>query len=200
MDLLLNPNIVYSLLVLGLMLTILAMITPGTGLLELGALFILILAGWGVYNNEQHPINVWALVVLLVGVFPFFLAMRKTRDIAYMAIAIVAFELGSVYLFQSDQWWKPAVNPFLALGVVVVTSGYLWLAARKVIEIEKSQPLHDLSVLVGLTGEAKTDIHTTGTVQVNGELWSAWSDQPIPAGANVRILQREGFTLKVETS
>lgn len=200
MDLLLNPNIVYSLLVLGLMLTILAMITPGTGLLELGALFILILAGWGVYNNEQHPINMWALVVLLVGVFPFFLAMRKTRDIAYMAIAIVAFELGSVYLFQSDQWWKPAVNPFLALGVVVVTSGYLWLAARKVIEIEKSQPLHDLSVLVGLTGEAKTDIHTTGTVQVNGELWSAWSDQPIPAGANVRILQREGFTLKVETS
>jgi membrane-bound serine protease (ClpP class) len=197
MDILLNPNIVYGLIVLGLMLAILAMITPGTGLLELGALFVLILAGWGVYNNER-PINLWALVVLVVGVFPFFLAMRKSREIGYMAIAIVAFELGSVYLFQSDQWWKPAVNPFLALAVVVLTSGYLWLATRKVIEIEKTRPLHDLSVLVGLTGEAKTEIQATGTVQVNGELWSAWSDQPISMGASVLVLQREGFTLKVE--
>ena len=113
MDIFLNPNVVYLLLVLGFFLAILALFSPGTGMLEAGALLILIAAGWGVYNNAR-PINLWALIVLAIGVFPFLLAMRKWRDVIFLAIAIVAFELGSVYLFVPEVWWKPAVNPFLA--------------------------------------------------------------------------------------
>ncbi len=198
MDFLINPNIVYCVLVLGIMLTILALLSPGTGLLEVSALFSLILAGWGVYNNRL-PINIWALIALVIGVIPFVLAMRKSRQIFFMVIAIAAFELGSIYLFQNDgTWWQPAINPFLALAVIIPSSAFLWVLARKALEAERLRPSIDLGRLIGQVGEAKTNLHAEGSVQVAGELWSAWSDQPIPAGTAVRVVARREFTLKVE--
>jgi membrane-bound serine protease (ClpP class) len=197
MDIFLNPNVVYLLLVLGFFLAILALFSPGTGMLEAGALLILIAAGWGVYNNAR-PINLWALIILAIGVFPFLLAMRKWRDVIFLAIAIVAFELGSVYLFVPEVWWKPAVNPFLAAVTIISTALFLWIAGHKVIEADRLRPSHDLGTLIGQVGEAKTAIHTEGSVQVAGEQWSAWSDDPIPAGITVRVIRREGLILKVE--
>jgi len=197
MDIFLNPNVVYLLLVLGFFLAILALFSPGTGMLEAGALLILIAAGWGVYNNER-PINLWALIVLAIGIFPFLLAMRKWRNVIYLAIAIVAFELGSVYLFVPEVWWKPAVNPFLAAFTIVSTGLFLWIAGHKAIEAELMRPRHDLGTLIGQVGEAKTAVHAEGSVQVAGEQWSAWSDVPIPPGAAVRVIRREGLILKVE--
>jgi membrane-bound serine protease (ClpP class) len=197
MEFFLNPNIVYLLLVLGFFLGILALFSPGTGLLEAGALLILFAAGWGVYNNARD-INLWAVIVLAIGIFPFLLAMRKWRNVIYLAIAIVAFELGSVYLFVPEVWWKPAVNPFLAAFTIVSTGLFLWIAGHKAIEAELMRPSHDLGTLVGQVGEAKTAVHAEGSVQVAGEQWSAWSDVPIPPGAAVRVIRREGLILKVE--
>jgi membrane-bound serine protease (ClpP class) len=197
MDIFLNTNIVYLLLVLGSFLAVLALFSPGTGMLEAGALLVLVAAGWGVYNNT-HPINLWALIVLVIGVFPFLLAMRKWRDVIFLGIAILAFELGSVYLFKPEVWWKPAVNPFLAGFTIILTSLFLWIAGHKVIEADRLRPSHDLTTLIGLVGEAKTAVHAEGSVQVGGEQWSAWSDAPIPLGAAVRVVRREGLVLKVE--
>jgi membrane-bound ClpP family serine protease len=197
MEIFLNPNVVYLLLVLGLFLGILALFTPGTGLLEAGALLVLLAAGWGVYNNSRE-INLWALIVLALGVLPFLLAMRKRRSVIFLAIAIVTFELGSVFLFTPKLWWKPEVNPFLAGVTIISTSLFLWIAGTKAIEAEGRSPSHDLSTLIGQVGESKTTVHAEGTVQVAGEQWSAWSDESIPVGIPVRVLSREGFILKVE--
>jgi membrane-bound serine protease (ClpP class) len=197
MEIFFNPNVVYLLLVLGIFLTTLALFSPGTGMLEAGSLLVLLAAGWGIYNNS-HPINLWALIVLVIGVFPFLLAMRKWRDVIFLGIAILAFELGSVYLFKPDVWWKPVVNPFLAGFTIVSTSVFLWIAGHKVIEADRLRPSHDLGALLGQVGEAKTAIHAEGSVQVAGEQWSAWSEAPIAAGEMVRVLRREGLILKVE--
>jgi membrane-bound ClpP family serine protease len=35
-------------------------------------------------------------------------------------------------------------------------------------------------------------------VYVAGEMWSARSDQSIPAGSSIRVVRREGFILVVE--
>ncbi len=199
MEFFLNPNIVYLMLVLGIFLGVLALFSPGTGLLEGGALLVLAGAAWGIYNNARH-ISLWALLILAFGVFPFLLAMRRWRDFIFLAIAIVAFEVGSVYLFVPAVWWKPVVNPFLAGFTIILTGLFLWIAGHKAIEAELMRPRHDLQTLVGQVGEAKTAIHAEGSVQVAGEQWSAWSDAPIAAGEMVRVIRREGFILKVEKS
>jgi membrane-bound ClpP family serine protease len=71
---------------------------------------------------------------------------------------------------------------------------------QKSMQAAHARPSHDLSILVGQIGEAKTRIHADGTVQVAGELWSARSEKNIPNGSLVKVVGREGFVLVVEKS
>ena len=190
----LNPNVAYLLLVGGALLAILALLNPGTGLLEVAALMLLVLAGWGIYSS---PINYWALGLLLLGVLPFLFALRRSGRMVYLGVSIAALVVGSIFLFQGEGL-KPAVNPFIALLVSVLVVGFVWLVAQKTLEAERARPVHDLKALIDTIGEAKTDIHAEGSAQVAGELWSARSQQPIPVGSKVRVIAREGFILDVE--
>ena len=196
MELLIDPNVAYLLLVVGVVLAIMALFAPGTGILEVGALFVLFLAGWEI---TRLPINLWALVLLIIGVIPFILAVRKSRNLVFLAVALVVFIVGSTFLFQGTSFWPPAVNPFLAIIASLLASGYLWIAATRVLATENMKPRHDLTRLIGGEGEAKTDVYNEGSVQVGSELWSARSVVPIPEGSKIRVVKREGFILEVET-
>ena len=195
MEILLNPNVAYLILVIGVILTIMALFAPGTGVLEIGALFVLLLAAWEI---SQQPINLWALLLLILGVIPFILAVRKSQKLIYLVIALIAFVVGSIYLFQGDYWWQPGVNPVLAIVTSVMACGFLWIAVTKVLESDRMRPRHKLANLAGEVGEARTDIHSEGTVQIESELWSARSSVLIPEGSKVRVVRREGFILEVE--
>lgn len=193
-DLLLDPNIAYILLVSGSMLLILAALNPGSGILELGAIFLLILAGWGIYNLS---INVWALVLLLIGIIAFFLAVRPPGRRPLLGVAILALVIGSSFLFQGEGW-QPAVNPWLALVLSTISAGSFWIIATKVFAAAKAQPTHDLNRLIGEIGEAKTDVYYEGTVQVAGELWTARSETLIQNGSRIQVIGRDGLILLVE--
>jgi membrane-bound serine protease (ClpP class) len=194
MDFLLDPNVAYLFLVFGVLLGLLALVTPGTGALEVGTLFCLALAGYAIYNL---PINLWALIVLVLSVIPFFYAIRKPKRELFLGLSILGSVVGSAFLFNGDSW-LPAVNPILALAVSILTAGFLWIAIRKSLQAALSRPVHDLSTLIGQIGEAKTSIHSEGSVQVAGELWSAVSEKSIAVGSRVKVIDRQGFILKVE--
>lgn len=195
MEFLLNPNVAYLLLAGGLVLIVLSLLSPGTGVLEIAAVFAILLAGWEVYNL---PVNGWALLILLVGGVLFIASVRKDRGWALLAGSILALVLGSAFLFRSEEWWIPAVNPILATLVATLSAGFFWFAGRKILEASTQRPSHDLDVVIGTIGEARTNIHQEGTVQVHRELWSARSEHPIPSGSRVRVLRREGLILVVE--
>jgi len=194
MELLLDPNLAYLLLVLGSVLLLLAIVTPGSGILEVGALFLLALAGYAVYNLG---FNLWALIVLVLSIIPFVYAMRKPKREAFLASSLLGIILGSVYLFPGAGFW-PAVNPILAIVVSALTAAFLWLVVGKAVQAHHARPIHDLGMLIGQIGEAKTRVHEEGSVQMAGELWSARSEKAIPPGSRVRVLGREGFILVVE--
>ena len=94
MEILINPNVAYLILMIGVVLAIMALFAPGTGVLEIGALFMLFLAGWEI---SQQPINFWALLLLILGVVPFIIAVRRSRKLIYLVVALVAFIIGSAY-------------------------------------------------------------------------------------------------------
>lgn len=195
MNAFLDPNIAYLMLALGLVVATLAAVAPGTGILEIIALFALVLAGIQVY---YLPVNWWALLILLVGAVLFVISLRRPKQLIYLVVAIAALVAGSAFLFRSEELWVPAVNPGLAAVVSIVSGGFFWIAARKYMEASQMIPTHDLGPLIGKMGEARTSIHDEGSVQVGSELWSARSEQPIQEGAQVRVVSRDGFTLIVE--
>ncbi|MFN8433195.1 MAG: NfeD family protein [Anaerolineales bacterium] len=194
MDFLLDPNIAYLFLLGGVVLAFLAIVTPGTGMLEVGAIFCFLLAGYAVYNL---PMNWWALLILFLSVAPFLYAVQKPRRELFLGVSILLLVIGSVFLFAVDGW-KPAVNPLVALFSSGVVAAFLWIVVRKSIQAADARPTHDLGVLVGQMGEARTAVHQEGSVYINGELWSARSVSEISAGSHVRVVAREGFVLVVE--
>ena len=171
-DFLLDPNVAYLILVGAAMLTMMAVLNPGTGVLEIFALFLWLLSGYIIFNL---PVNFWALGLMLLGLVLFLLSLRKTKNLVYLGLSIGAVIVGSIFLFDQPGW-QPAVNPILAVIVSVFVAGFTWIVAQK----------------------AETGIGESGSVQVAGELWSARSEQTIPEGSQIRVVGRDGFYLLVE--
>lgn len=196
MDLAISINFAYLALLVGALMTLFALLTPGTGIFEVGALAGLLVASLAVFSL---PINVWALVVLVLGVIPFMLAIYHRGQRIYLLISIIAIMIGSAYLFQGPEWWLPGVNPVLAAIGSASAGSLLWLMTVKVLEAKAETPLHDMSDIIGAKGETRTKVHHDGSVYVYGEMWTARSDKPIKTGTIVRVLGREGLILQVES-
>ncbi len=196
MDFLIDPNIAYLFLIGGVMLAMLALLTPGTGFFEIGAFFAIALAGYAIYNLS---FNWWALMILALSIVPFVYAIRQPKREVFLGLALVLLVIGSVFLFPRTEEQR-LVNPLVAIVGSAFVAGFLWVAVRKSLEAAHARPSHSLDGLVGQIGEAKTKIYEEGSVQVNGELWSARSDNSIPAGSMIRVVRRDGFILVVEES
>lgn len=199
MNVLLDPNFAYLMLVSGLFLAVLALFAPGTGLIELGALFMLVVAGYSIYNLQIH---LWALGVLVLGIFPFLVALRLSRQKifpqwVFLALALLAMVIGSIFLLRQPDG-AMAVNPVLAGVVSVVLVGLLWVIGSRAIEAMNRPVFNKLERLVGMVGQARTRIYHEGSVYVGGEVWTARSQVEILAGSKVCVLSREGLVLTVE--
>jgi membrane-bound serine protease (ClpP class) len=194
MELLLVPSTAYLVLVAAVLLTLVAIMTPGTGLVELLALFALLLAGYAVYHLS---FNWWALLLLILSAIPFLFSIRRPKRGIWLALSIVGLTVGSVFFFPATEGWL-SVDPWLAVTTTILYSAFLWFAARKVVEISAARPRHELSMLIGQRGEARTAVGEEGAVQVAGELWSARSYAPVRAGTAVEVVGRDGFVLIVE--
>jgi membrane-bound serine protease (ClpP class) len=194
MSFLLDPNVAYLILIGGVLLVMLALASPGTGLLEIGAFFAILLAGYAVYNLS---FNWWALLLLVLSLVPFVYALRKPKREAFLALSILLLIVGSVFMFPRSADGN-MVNPIVAVAASAFVAGFLWIAVRKSVEAAGIKPSHDLDALVGQVGEARTTVSDEGSVLVSGELWSAKSDKTIAAGSTVRVVRRDGFVLVVE--
>lgn len=195
MNFLLDPNVAYLLLVSGLLLAVLALFSPGTGILEIGAFFMIVLAG---YSISTQPVNLWALGILLLSLVAFVIALRRTKQPIFLLLSLLALIVGSIFLFQGQegQWW--GVHPLLAVVISTLALGILWIIGRKTLEASR-RPAADLKHLIGMKGTARTDIFRQGSVYVDGEEWSARSDVFIPAGAGIQVIGREGLVLLIKS-
>ncbi len=196
MDFLLDPNVAYVALVLGILLGLMAVITPGTGMFEIGALFAFVLAGYGAYNLG---LNGWALVPLALSIVPFLYALRHAKwRLPLLAASILLVIGGSIFLFPGADGRLLGVNPMLAATVSLLYGGIFWIAVERTVSALSKPVVHNPHNLISQVGEARSEIKDSGSVQVGGELWSARSENPIPSGSAVRVTGMEGFVLIVE--
>jgi membrane-bound ClpP family serine protease len=194
MNFLMDPNVSYLILVAGFVLAVLAMFAPGTGLLEIAAVMAIVFAGYSIANT---PINWWALVILIFGVFPFLFALRKSRNIIFLIISILALIIGSIFMFRTESG-GPAVNPILAAVVSILVIALMWIIATRGLDAMQLKPLLLKTKLENKVGKTRSDVFLTGTVYVQNEEWTARSKEPIPAGTKVKVVHQDGFTLEIE--
>jgi len=98
MEFILNPNVAYVLLALSFLVTIFALVAPGTGVLEILSLFSLLLVGYTVANMA---VNTWAIVLLLVGVILVILSLKRAGKWYFLAVSIATLMVGMLFVYRS---------------------------------------------------------------------------------------------------
>jgi membrane-bound serine protease (ClpP class) len=193
-QLLINPNIVYLLLVAGLLCLALALTTPGSGAPEVGAAVFLTLAVLGLF---RLPTNLFGLALIVLSFILFMLDFQWTSHGALTVGGIVTLVGGSLMLFGvSDETMRVS---FWLIGLtVIVTVAFFTFIVGAALATRHLPPRQNPDSVIGTDGVAKTDVLDEGTVQVGNELWTAESDETIPAGTKVTVVQRNGLKLKVK--
>jgi len=194
MEFLIDPNVAYIVIVAAVMLSLITILVPGTGLPEIG-LILCLLAAW--YELSRFEPNPWALGVAALSPLPFLAATRQSRlRLPLLTLSFLMLVAGSIFMFIDPQG-RPTVNFPLAGVVSTLCALFIWIAVERGLKAQDLKLGINPDNLVGAHGEARTEIFTSGSVQACGELWSAHSDTPIPAGSTVVILRRDGFVLTV---
>lgn len=189
------PNLFYLCLVVGLWVTAMALVSPGTGVLE--ALALLLLAGAAV-GMLTWPVNPLAFISLALGAASFVLSLiQRSRAGMWLLASAILISLGSIFLFE-DASGGPAVQPVLAIAMSALTVLLFWVGVRRGLEAQLSAPTVAAATVIGQIGEARSPVHLGGTVYVGGELWSARSERPILEGQRVRVRGLDGLVVEVE--
>lgn len=190
-----DPNLAYFLLVIGLWLAATAAYIPGTGLIEafagvgvLGALALL--AGL--------PTNLTGLLLLSMGVVGFALIPFIRRRPLWLVGAGLALQVAGSLMLYND---GVMVSPVLMSVTLIVPLAYHTLVLMPMMErhFERQMPTMERDAnLVGMTGRVVQDLEPIGTVQVNGETWSAEGRRRLRAGTPIVVVSREGLRLVVD--
>jgi membrane-bound serine protease (ClpP class) len=196
---LIDPNLVFLLLLLGLAGIGFEIFNPGAFVPGIVGAISLLLALAGLTVLPVTWVGI-ALIVLGVGLF---VAETQVGGVGALAIGgVVALALGGALLFDSDD---PALesSPWIAVAIAVVIGGAFLAAARLVLRARHRPSVTGGAELVGEWGRARDEIGPGGGhVTVNGEIWSARTRDgtPVAEGTAVRVVtvHPEDLSLTVE--
>lgn len=191
-SLLTNPNVVYVLLIIGLWAAAAAFYIPGSGVLEVAAVVCLVLAIAGL---TQLPVNIVGIILIVVAGLLFVVDL-KVRSVALAVGAAVSLVLGSVFLFPPVEG-TPRVSPWLIGGVTLALVGFSGVALSAAVRAQRLHVKVAAESIVGQRGVVTRPIDPIGTVQMQGELWTAVADEFIGAGEQVEVVALEGLRAHV---
>jgi membrane-bound serine protease (ClpP class) len=195
---LVDPNIVFILLAVGVQALLIELTHPGAWLPGFFAVVCLSLAAYGL---GFLPVN-WFGLIFVVMAFVLFVLELKTPSHGGLTVAgVVSFIVGALVLFNSPgtpQFQRVSIPLVVSMGVFLglvflAIMGYALRALRRpVIFGQESLP--------GQAGIALNEIDPSGQVQVAGELWTAElapGSGKIHKGDRVEVAKVEGLRLLV---
>jgi len=195
MEFLINPNIAYLSIVGAVMCVMLTFVIPRSRIPVFGVIVCLALT-W--YEISQLKADPSALIVAVLSPIPFFIAVRTSRlHFPLLLLSLLMVTIGSYFIF-TDQNDNPIVSLNWVIGVSFLSALFAWGAYNRQIQKQHEKGIYDPDSVVGLIGEARTEIDSSGLVLLEGELWRARSKTPIPAGSAVRVIRSGGGLLTVQ--
>ena len=215
-----NPDLAYILLVLGILGVIFELTSPGAiapGVVGGLALLISFLS----FGNL--PTNVGGILFIILAVVLFLVDIKAPTHGILTAGGVVAFVLGSLLLFPP---WRGAgaagaagsaaaggvagpgsfavpvgISPVLIGVMTVLLVAFFTFVLAKGIGAQGRKVAFGVEALPGKGGLAVTDLGPEGLVRLGGEQWSALAEGgPIKAGEKVNVVGRDGLRLLVRRS
>jgi membrane-bound serine protease (ClpP class) len=188
-----DPNIAYLLMLAGIYGIFFELTNPGAIFPGVFGVLSLILA---LYSFQTLPVNYAGLMLIILAIVLFILEIKVASYGLLTIGGIISMIIGSLMLFESAM-------PFFKLSLTVIlpavflTALFFGLTIYLVLKAYRRKPSTGVEELIGLEGEARSDIHKKGQVFVHGELWKAWSDEPVSKGDKITVEEVKNLKLKV---
>lgn len=190
-----NPAIAYALLLVGVMGLFLEATHPGVFLPGIaGGICLLV----GLYALQLLPVSYAGLALMALGI-GLLAAEAVLPTVGALGIGgVIAFVVGSVMLMKTG---VPGygVNLGIIAAISVCALGSLALIVRALFRARRSRQFIGDEALLNERVELLEPIAagSEGWASVRGERWRVRSESALPAGAQVRITQRQGLVLWV---
>ncbi len=194
LSIIIDPNVAYILLLIGIYGIIFEFYSPGLGGPGIvGAISLLL----GLYALQLLPINYAGAALTLLGI-ALIVAETFVPSFGILGIGgIAAFVIGSVILIDTD---APGFGVSEALiGAIAVTgAGTMLLTAAFFARARRRAVVSGPEQMIGSTGTVVSWSDNAGSVRVHGEMWHAEAESPLTPGAPVRVVRISSLTLTVE--
>jgi len=192
MNTILNPNIAFILMTLGLNALLFELSSPGGYVAGIVGAVCLLLA---LYALGVLPVNYSGLFFIGLSFVLFILDIKAATHGALTLGGVASFVFGALMLFNSPFL---GVSLPLVIGVGLATGGFFFFAMAKAVAAQRAPAVTGGEGLVGAVAEARTALDPEGIVFLQGERWNAVAeDGPVAAAEQVVVLGREGFRLTV---
>jgi membrane-bound serine protease (ClpP class) len=195
LNVLADPNIVYLLMLAGIVGIYFEFGHPGFYLPGVAGAICLLLA---LASFELLPINLAGFLLLMLGVGMLIAEVFVTSYGVLGIGGVIAFVIGSLFLIDSSQT-NLEVNRGMIAGAAIAMSAII-LGLGWVILRERHRPATTgREGMVGEVGEVREAIApgAPGRVFVHGEHWRAASNQALGVGARARVIAVRGLEIEV---
>ncbi len=191
-----NPNLTLVLLLLGVIGLYAEFKAPGLILPGVvGGICILLFA----MSTQLLPINAVGLLLILLGI-AFLLLEIKVASYGILGTGgVVSLLVGSLLLYRNSPIPELKVSMLFVLPIVLVFAAILFFLVTLAVRAFRNPVVTGEEGMVGMEGEVREGIHppSPGKVFLFGEYWNAVCDRPVEAGSKIRVIGREGMTLRV---
>lgn len=189
-----TPTSVYLLLVIAAAALAFELTQPGFGFAGFSGIALLAL---GMYGLSVVPPSPLGLALLVGGILLLVWDVQLRRLRWPTLVGAAGFLAGSV-LAYGDVAPSIAISPWLIGGATVTTVLYYGFVLTVALQ-SRDRITSTQQGLLGLVGEARTDLRPEGSVYVKGTLWRGKAaDGAITAGTKVRVRGLDGLVLQVE--
>ncbi|MGB0057025.1 MAG: nodulation protein NfeD [Methyloceanibacter sp.] len=191
-----NPNVALILMLIGVYGLLFEFLNPGAvapGLIGAISLFV------ALYALHLLPINYSGAALVLLGIG---LMVAEAHIGAFGVIGvggIIAFVIGAIMMFPPG---TPGfeLSPMVVAATVIVTASLFLLVLAMLLRSRKRLVVTGKEALLGAEGEAVAWMGRDGRVRIRGEIWRARASKPLKRGTRVKVVDRDGLVLIVESA
>ncbi len=194
MAFLMDPNMAFVLLAIGLLALYVEFNHPGAIVPGVVGTFFVVLA---IFALNVLPVRYAALALILVA-FVFFALEAKFASHGVLTTAGIASMVLGALLLVDAPIPQMRVRVWTALAVAIPLGLITTFLMGIALKARRNKISTGAQGLIGEIAVARTPLVPQGKVFVHGELWNAISSESVDVGAEVRIRRVEELHLEVE--
>ena len=210
LEILVNPNVAYLLLLIGLVGLAIELFSPG--LIAPGTIGVISLL-LGLYGTAQLPVTVAGVLLLVFGVAMIIAEAHLPTHGILGASGVAALIAAGLVLYDTGTSAFEVSAPVVIFAGLLI-GGFLAFAVERAFRARRQPARTGWEEMIGAVGEVRERLDPVGQIFVEGALWraelappdggsdqsadgSAGDGRPLERGSRVRVASVEGLTLRV---